>query len=352
MFPKSHFQLTEKTCSVSTTASNSAITENTDFFTGEVICDWLSFRHDFDIGKPTEKIASGKTLKLKSDGSTEWEKQDFTTVRCPSSDTSIRIKCDGNHLWFQGNIGRFQQSNNVQGLNVIECFEKAATLIRSLYPQIDLRLLGSIQRQGSIAQYGTVITRLDLASNFHTDNYLNLSQVFATRRIGQKLPRVGKYGPTWGYDSKRGQYWKAKLYDKQAEQDGKRSPYIHETLARFEIQLGSEYLRQNKLNHLKNWRNDMKTENIIYGKFANQLMHEQATFQDWSEFPPLLRQHAIMWKDGTDPKSYLQKSQYYKVRNALKDLGLDITSPCNVMTLVQKVKTIELRMMPTLRRAA
>lgn len=346
--PKSGFS----TCSVSTTASNSARTEKRTLFSGEVICDWMSFRHDFSIGMPTEKINCGRTVKLNADGTKEWEKDDFTTVRCPSSDTSIRIKCDGSHLWFQGNIGRFQEPHNITGLPVMECFEKAATLIRSLYPQLDLRLFGVIQRKGQVNEYGTYLTRLDLASNFHTDSYLQLSQIFSSRKINQKIPRVGKYGPTWGYDAKRGQFWKAKLYDKDAEQAGKHGPNTHSTLARFEIQLGSEYLRQNKLDALRTWKTGENMENIIYGKFANQLLAEQATVEDWSEFKPSLRQHAVMWRDGIDPKSYLQKSRYYTIRKQLLELGLDISSPCNVMNLVQKVKTIEIRQMPTLRRAA
>ena len=344
------------TCSASTTASNSVKTDKStksnDFFNGEVMCDWLSFRHDFDMMKPTESIASGKTIKLNQDGSTEWEKQDFTQIVCPSSDTSIRVKCDGQHLWFQGNIGRFQQSDNVQGLTVLECFEKASVLLRSIYPQLDLRMLGAQQRIGTIGQHGTHLTRIDLASNFTTDSYLQLSQILSTRKMGQRIPRVGKYGPTWGYDTKRGQYWKAKLYDKTAEQDGKRSPYIHETTARLEIQLGSEYLRQQKLDHLAQWGNDMTQENIIYGRFANQVLNEQATAEDWSDFPSRLRQHAILWRDGIDPKTYLAKSQYYKTRKELLDLGLDISSPCNVMTLTHKIKTITLSYAPTLRRAA
>ena len=316
------------------------------------MCDWLSFRHDFDMGNPTQPIEAGRTLKISVDGEIEYEKLDFMQIRCSSSDTSIRVKCDGAHLWFQGNIGRFQQNNNVTGLTVLQCFEKASEILRGLYPQLDLRCLGTIQREGTISEYGTFITRLDLTSNFATDNYLQLSQVLGTRRIGQKLPRVGKYGPTWGYDAKRGQYWKAKLYDKQAEQDGKRSPYIHATLARFEVQLGSEYLRQNKLNKLAHWGLNMKTENVIYGKFASQILNEQATVDTWAQLPPSLRQHAILWRDGTDPKTYLAKSRYYLVRKQLKEHGLDISSPCNVMTLTQKVKTIALSYAPTLRRVA
>lgn len=340
------------TCSVSTTASNSQFWDKSSIFEGEVICDWLSFRHDFPIEKPTHSIECGKTLKLKQDGQIEWEKQDFTSIRCPSSDTSIRVKCDGRHLWFQGNIGRFQESDNVKGLNVIQCFEKASTLLRGLYPQIDLRLLGSVHREGFVSEYGTHITRIDLASNFTTDSYLQLNQVLSVRKIGQRIPRVGKYGATWGYDTKRGQYWKAKLYDKQAEQDAKRTPYTHETLARFEVQLGSEFLRQEKLSHLAVWGEKMNTENIIYGRFAKQIFNEQATQEDWTEFTPKLRQHAIMWRDGLDPKTYLSKSAYYRVRSDLLSLGLDISSPCNIMVLTQKIKTITVAYAPTLRRSA
>lgn len=344
------------TCSASTTASNSHRREFqrkfTDIFEGEVMCDWLSFRHDFDVGNQTESIESGKTLKLTQDGEIEWEKQDFNVIRCPSSDTSIRIKCDGAHLWFQGNIGRFQQPDNIKGLNVKQCFEKAAEVIRHLYPQLNLRDLGTIQRKGTISQYGTYITRLDLNSNFYTDNYLHLSQVFATRKIGQKLPRVGKYGPTWGYDAKRGQYWKAKLYDKDAEQQGKRTPNTHETTARFEVQLGSEFLRQNDLHTLAQWGDNMNTENIIYGHFANQLFREQATLDKFVDLPTKLRQHAVMYRSGTDPKTYLSTAQYYKVRKALLDFGLDISLPCVEDILKHQVKTIHVSYAPTLRKVA
>lgn len=350
MFPqlqKSGFS----TCSASTTASNSDKSDKLAYFDGEVICDWLSFRHDFAIEKPTKPIEAGKTLKLNKDGEIEWEKNDSINIRCPSSDTSVRIKCDGRHLWFSGNIGRFSHSDNLTGHPVMQCFEKAHALIRSIYPNIDMSLVGTISRRGTISEYGTYLTRIDLASNFETDSYHQVSQVIATRKIGQRLPVVGKYGPTWGYEAKRGQFWKAKLYDKLAELDGKRTPYFGNTKARFEVQLGSEYLRQNKLSDLMNWRDDMKTENVIFGKFANQILVENATAEDWSNFPRSIRQHAVLWRDGTDPRSYLNKSQYYNVKRQLLEHGLDISRPCNVLNLTRQIKTIELRKIQTLRAA-
>lgn len=339
------------TCSASTTASNSTPVEKHSFFDGDVICDWLSFRHDFAIEKPALAIDAGKTQKVNKDGSIEWEKGDFTTIRCPSSDTSIRIKCDGRHLWFSGNIGRFSQPDNLTGLTVMQCFEKARALIRSIYPYIDTTLLGTISRRGTISEYGTYLTRLDLASNFETDSFHQLNQFMASRKILTRLPVVGKYGTMWGYDSKRGQYWKAKLYDKSAELNGKRTPYFGETLARFEVQLGSEYLRQNNLSDLMMWRDEMKTDNVIYGRFVKPLLVEIATAEDWQNFPARLRHHAVLWRDGTDPRSYLKQAMYYRVKSQLLELGLDISRPCNVLNLTRQVKTISFNPVQT-RRAA
>ena len=333
------------TCSASTTASKS---HTRDF--QSVICDWLSFRHDFAAESENPVLRSGVILKIDRNGVVENEIQQWEQIKCPSSDTSIRIKCDGRHLWFQGNIGRFREANNLQGHTLQECFDKAAYFIKALYPQINLRELGTIQREGTVAEYGTYLTRVDLAANFRTDQYMRLAQQLAARRIGRKTAVVGKYGPTWGYDSKRGQYWKAKLYDKLAELEGKRTPYPNETIARFEVQLGSEYLRQQGLNMLRNWKNDMP--NIVYGRFAGPAFTENATSEQWEDIPSRLRQHAIMWRDGIDPRTYLSRSQYYKVRAALLEYGVDIATACNVMNLTQRIQVITVEHLDAIRRAA
>jgi hypothetical protein len=339
-----------QTCSNSTTASNSDSSEKYHF-QGDVICDWLSFKHNFS---PIEKIApieSGKTLKLNIDGEIEWETNDYENIKCASSDTNVRIKFDGHTLKFSGNIGRFQNNNNIQGHPVKYCIDKAISLIYQHFPRFENTSLGkSIYVNGK--PEGFAITRIDLASNFITNSYSQIATLFASRKINRKLPIMGKYGPTWGYDAKRSQYWKAKLYDKQAEQDGKHSPYTNETLARFEIQLGSEYLRQNNLTNIKHWDTDMKNENIIYGKFANQLLKQQATVETWSDMPLRLRHHAIMYRDGIDPKSYLKQSQYYNIKSKLLEYGLDISRPCNVMNLVQRIKTIDFSPTQTFREVA
>lgn len=347
---------TDLTCSASTTASNSTgvdySTQNhpLNVLFDDVICDWLSFRHEYPINVQMPVLASGKILKIDRDGVIENEIQQWENIRCPSSDTSIRIKCDGNRLWFQGNIGRFQEQDNQLGLTVIECFEKAQKIINNVFPLLDTRFLGAIISGDTVAECGTYLTRLDLASNFETSDFAALNRSLGSSRIGQKLPREGRFGQTWGYDTKRGQYWKAKIYDKKAELLGMRTPHQLATLARFEVQLGSEYLRQNKLNRLMNWTGDIMK--IIYNKFASQAFKQQSTVETWSELPSHLRQHAVLWRDGVSPKSYMSKSGFYKVRSQLLEHGIDISIPCNVMNLVQRVKVIEVRPVATLRKTA
>ena len=338
------------TCSASTTASNSQKWEKRDKIFDSVICDWLSFRHDFPPSEPQPVLRSGMILKIDRHGVVENEIQQWEQIRCPSSDTSIRVKCDGRHLWFQGNIGRFREQSNLLGHTLAECFDKAAFFINALMPDLDTRFFGTSQYDDTIAECGTYLTRIDLAGNFRTSEYLALSQQLSSRRIGQRVARVGKYGPTWEYDTKRSQFWKAKLYDKIAEMDGQRTPNANETIARFEVQLGSEYLRQYKLNRLKHWSNDM--DKIIYGRFASQAFAENSTVESWSDIPTRLRQHAIMWRDGLDPKSYLTKSAYYRARSALMEYGIDISSPCNVMNLTQRIKVIEVQQLNAYRNAA
>ena len=81
------------------------------------MCDWTTGSHRFR--EPVKPLESGRIMKVDRDGVIDWEKRDWETIRCPSSDTSLRISCDGRRLRFMGNIGRFQQTDNLYGLPVI-----------------------------------------------------------------------------------------------------------------------------------------------------------------------------------------------------------------------------------------
>lgn len=312
-----------------------------------VACDWLSFRHDYP--DEVEPRNGGRVMKLTPEGEISWMSESWETVRCISSDTSLRVKCDGKHLYGSANIGRFQQADNREGLSVMQCIERWRDVLKVL--GYDTTGFGTRDRVETLAECGTHLTRIDLCGNFSVSDYSAFVQGALVRRIGQKLPFSGKYGPTWGYDAKRANWWKAKIYDKEAELAGKRRSEGGATMARFEVQLGSEYLKQNGLDRVTKWKGaDMAK--IIFGRFAQPVFRESTNVQTWAELPPKLRTYAVLWREGTDIRTMCSKTTYYRVRKELLEHGIDIGTPCNVLALTRKTRIVEITPLPALRQVS
>ncbi|MDR1994037.1 phage/plasmid replication protein [Azonexus sp.] len=308
----------------------------------------MSGRHEYL--EETEPRNGGRVLKVTQEGEIEWETASWESIRCPSSDTSIRAKCDGKQLHFSANIGRFQHQDNFEGLTVMQCVEKWARILRNL--GFDTTGFGTRHRVGTPAECGTFLTRLDLAGNMATDNYAALCTSLMNRRIGQRLPKEGKFGPTWGYDAKRGNWMKAKLYDKDAEMQGLRRPAAGATRARFEVQIGSEWLKQYQMDRVDAWKDDDMGQ-IIYGRFADQVFRDQVEVTQWNDIPIRLRTWAVLWRDGEDIRNQMSQSAYYRVRKTLlDDFGIDIGVPCNVQSLTRRVQTVSVMPLNALRRVA
>lgn len=329
-----------------------------------VACDWITGRHEYAAPVPVRE--SGRIMKIDRDGVIEYETQTWESIKCSSSETSIRVKCDGRTLRFMGNIGRFGEQDNELGLTVMQCMDKWAEVLRKLV--FDLSGFGTrgVRKvnteagygeaagvgQGSPLECGTYLTRIDLCHNFDVSDYAALAGSMMVKRIGQKLPMAGKYGPTWGYDANRSNWYKAKLYDKTAELQGKRTPNPGATRARFEVQLGSEYLKREGLDQVKKWKGEDMAK-VIYGHFANQVFRDQLDVQDWTEIPAKLRVYAILWRDGINLKTQFKSlGGYYKVRAKLMDYGIDVSTPCNVLALTRRCRIVEVTPVSTLREAA
>lgn len=315
------------------------------------MCDWTTGSHRYH--EPVKPFESGKILKIDRDGEIQWEKREWETIRCPSSDTSIRVSCDGNRLRFMGNIGRFQRADNLTGVSVQGCMDRWAEVLSPM--GIDLHMFGTAVAPGSYAEWGTTLSRVDLAGNFDVDDYKSFTHLAMQRRLGRKLPLMGRYGPTWGYEAKRSNWWKAKIYDKSAELAGERGPRSGATIARFEVQIGSEYLKREGLNYVAGWNRTQEGKSmadVIYGRFAAELFREAPTVETWEDIPPRLRQWAILWRDGVDVRGQMGRSNYYSIKSKLLDYGIDLDIPCNVVALTRRVREISVTPRQTLRVAA
>jgi hypothetical protein len=247
------------------------------------------------------------------------------------------------------NIGRFQQADNERGLTVIGCVERWREVLGNL--GYDVTGFGSRWGKGTLTEWGTVLTRIDLAGNFDVSDYAALASAMMVRRIGQKLPMAGKYGPTWGYDAARGNWWKAKLYDKTAELAGKRRSSGGATRARFEVQLGSEWLKREGFDDVAKWKDEDMAQ-IIYGKFAGPVFRDSLSVQDWGDMPMRLQSLATLWREGIDLRARLTNGSYYRARGKLLEYGIDIGAACNVMALTRHVRVVQVAPVSALREAA
>lgn len=317
-----------------------------------LICDWQTGAHRFP--EPVKPWEAGRTIKVDRDGVIDWEKLDWDSIRSPSSDTSIRIKCDGQYLRFMGNIGRFHEADNITGIGVMECINKWQTVLGTF--GLPVEAFGTVQHKGHAWETGTTLSRVDLAGNFDVSDYASWCQQLMLRPLGRKHPIMGKYGPTWGYDTKRSNWWRAKVYDKTAEAAGLRNSRGGQTRARFEVQLGGEYLKREGLNYCDAWNKatngDMDMAQIIYGRFAQELLKQTASVEVWEDLPPRLRQWAILWRDGQHVRGMMAESTYFRIKSQLKEHGIDISIPCNVVALSKRVREIEVIQVSAARDAA
>lgn len=297
------------------------------------ICDWMTGSHRFR--EPVKPFESGRVMKVSRDGELEWEKLDWEQVRCSSSDTSVRFQLDGQCLRFSGNFGRFGHRSNVEGIGVVEVASRIPSVL-GFIEDIDWRMFGTVVKEDSAFEWGTRISRVDLACNFEVSDYAGWCRQLMMRSIGRNRPVAGRYGPTWGWQSKRANWWRGKVYDKTSESEGRRGPVSGSTLARFEVQLGGQYLKREKLSTVGAWVRESEGRSmaeIVYGRFASELLREQASVEDWSVIPARIRQWAVLWRDGEPVRCQMSRAQFYKVRARLLEFGIDIATESNVVAL-------------------
>lgn len=325
-----------------------------------VFCDWLSiYQVHFSGTVPT--VNSGRVFSVDQEGVVQWDVPQKLVHR-GSHDTSIRIRSDGNRVTLDGNIGRFNRGDNLFGYTVRECVELANKLLEEfgLPPFSDAAPMQMVKKSpgrngdadGGYQAVGAVITRIDLTCNWATGSPGNCEQFIRFLqgfKSGKQEPRAYKTtGVSWGEGSK---YWYAKVYDKAGEyfrQCGKGAkafdPRLFEYMsvngiARHEISLKSRYLTQHNLWRFTQWEKDMQTEDRVYALF-NDVIGGEVHVDEFLEIPGRAGELAVAWRDGADLKKRLPQNTYYRYRRELLKYNIDISIPCNVTRLRQRVEVI------------
>lgn len=351
----------------------------------DVFCDWITVYQDFpNGGLPVlnggyvvgfEPEAIVEALRVNQDTGEfdraltfDATKATYTTHKKikheGSYETAVQVRCDGSRVEFSGNASRFGRPDNLFGLPVLECVERASDIIEAMgLPRFsDVDKTTGLAHSDSFTRHNAVITRVDLTSNFATggkaeahlilDSYLGQG----TKR-GANPPKYYKNGISWNEGSKR-HY--EKLYYKGAELGGHASEEVRNYceshgVLRFEVSIKARELADKNLQRMMNWARVIggnRMENVIFGKFA-EVLHRQDGHEclDLDDIPGKVRLIAQAYLDGRDPYHSMSHSERTRQRwrKALLDHGLDIAIPRNVVQMERRVRVLDL--MPLTRPA-
>lgn len=344
-------------------------------------CDWLSCYQDHAGGglpvinngcvaqfeaDAVKRFIAPETGQIKTVFDTEqieWTTQKHFDYE-GSYGTKIRVKCDGNRVSFDGNIGRWGRPDNVFGFGVCACIDRANAI---------LELLGlppfthekNIPTRGDVyIPNGCIITRVDLTKNYAAGSHKNavrLIHYFAGQDSGRRASakQYGENGVTWNEGSK---YWYSKMYIKAESLGNDVSPEVTEWaresgIVRHEISLKSRYLTQNGLRHINDWKHNEwvvwdeeheevpTMENVIYRRFSDVLKRGQAVRTPLEDIPGNIGRIARDWRSGIDVWGDITVTRQTRARwrKQLLGYGIDIKQPSNAVRLNTQVQVIELK---------
>ena len=328
-------------------------------------CDWVSMyqRHD---GGGLPLVNDGAFVRYNADGAHE-----CTTLKKlkleGSNETGVFVRCDGETVWFEGNVSRFGRPDNVFGFTFAECVQRINALLigHGLPPFTPGKKMWVKCADGDRPNYtGARITRLDMTENFFAGSSENAYAFMRYLQMQQASRlKTGTYGEGETVDFGRGSrrvYSKAylkhvellrhmkKAKKNQTDYSTPFDPYIQNLsdwckengLVRFETTYKSTYLIDNHQNYLGGI--DMSILEIDFQKRQEVFTRASCELDDLSSLDKASLSIYRMWQAGDDLPSMLSKTRFYVHRAKLLPYGIDIAIKSNVINFQPKTRVIKL----------
>lgn len=336
----------------------------------ESFCDWVSM-YQAHPGQNLPRINDGAFVRYDSEGahqSTTLKKFKFEG----SHETGVFLRCDGETVWFEGNVSKFCRQDNVFGFTFAQCLIRINILLfaNGLPPFTEGKCYQTRCVSGDRHAFtGARITRLDLTQNFQTGSSEN-AYSFMRHLAMQQASRLktGTYGEGETVDFGRGSrrvyskaYLKAPelLRHMRKKSTGEETcfsrphdPYVEQLahwcesigLVRFETTYKSTFLIDNHQNFL----GGLDMPRLEHDFLQRQSVFTRTTCEadQLSELPKNILGTYRMWQAGDDLTTKLKRSQFYVHRTALLPFGIDIAIKSNVINFQPRVKIIQLSPAP------
>lgn len=320
--------------------------------------DWLKIRFDYEPAPELcTRLYGGEVVILNADRSVKWQKIKPLEMR-GSHDAALHVAIDSmtGCLVVDGNPTKYFQGHNVFGT-----WDMRALAAHTFAQVVAfLSLTPSQEEIDRVAHGHFEILRIDLTESYACGSLQRARSVLESfeRNAHLRQSRHGKGLLDQGtlYYRKHSRRWAAKLYCKGQElrahpiaeslPDALEVADIATDLLRVEFVVRAMELKHRNLHRGRHW-SDTTPEEVfreMLEKLEIPMSHELPSVA-LDSLPARLRGIYLNWKAGEDVRLLCSKRSFYRYRNELRALGVDIAvrQPKDITNVVPLVQIIELR---------
>jgi len=326
-----------------------------------IYCDWLVVKQIHSSEQPL--IHGGRALHYDENGEPEYPVLKFKKLK-GRHNTTMQIRSDGSTVEARGNIGKFNNADNVHGLCLDECKNKLNRLLvaHGLAPFTDAKtvVLQDADKPSVIA--GATISRIDMMQNFVTgsaysrDQYLRYLQTQNHDTLKKKsLMGLNTY---YGRDAcgKRSETRLIRIYDKalelsrvQLRKKGCDKQHLEALIEQLNnsgsFRIEQEFHKYLKPYKLHLWQNATHANLCEQFEKDTKSMTEAIEVEELERIPNKLLGTLLMCLTGINPRDKLSRNIYFQHKRELKKLGYDISCMENVERMKPNKMLIEVRPM-------
>lgn len=316
-----------------------------------IFIDWITVSksyaqecHDRGFGLPI--LANGASVLYDHNGLPRFERAIPATFTA-SHATSLRVSCNGVYVSLSGNIGRFSRDNNLFNYG----WNETKTKTESFLLDKGLPKLATESAQDAFNQPARAkVSRLDITANYSTGS-VSQARAFIRWISSKSLRRMkkGSAGDESVWWSNGYHMFKAYIKHIELEKHGMSKDHpVYEWcrdngIIRVEIEL--------KRQKLKGYGMDIYDE--ITQEQIEEIYYQETEILrkvDRSDEPDIIdslparyRMTAAAWLSGEDVRSFMSNGTLYRHAKVLREYGLDILEPRNIVKFPTKVNVIELK---------
>ncbi|BBL35724.1 hypothetical protein Nstercoris_01999 [Nitrosomonas stercoris] len=316
-----------------------------------IFVDWITVGKSFalecqDRGIGLPVLCRGASVLYDHNGIPRYERAIPATFGA-SHGTSVKVSSNGVYVSFSGNIGRLSRCDNLFNYGWRETKSKLESfLLDKGLPKLTAEPIPGDFREPLHAR----VSRLDITANYSTGSE-SQARAFIRWLSAKSLRRMkkGAAGDESVWWSNGSRMFKAYIKHIELEKHGMKKDHpVYQWcrdngIVRVELELKRHRLRQFEMNDF---------EDITQEQIEHIYEHETEILKtvDRSDepdildaIPPRYRMTAAAWMGGEDVRTLVSRATLFRHAKILREYGLDILEPRNIVKFPTKVNVIELK---------